>query len=168
MSKTLLVVEADRGLQKLLTDTLTTLQFAVITARTGREALAFLVTEAVSRGPVDGILLDLELGGLDALTTLKDIRDRHEGIPVIIISDGTESKRVAAAMQYGAVVITNLDEYSPGHLVHMDNVIDINRCEQLPSDPLEHKRLGLRAMETARSLSWDRLVAVLRNPDACG
>jgi DNA-binding NtrC family response regulator len=105
MPKTLLVVEADPDLRMLLTDTLAGLQFAVVTARTGREALALLVTEAVSRGPVDGILLDLELGGLDALTTLKDIRDRHEGIPVVIISNGRDADRVAAAMQYGAVAL---------------------------------------------------------------
>jgi hypothetical protein len=73
---------------------------------------------------------------------------------------------VLSAMEHGSVVITNLDVYSPGHLVHMDNVIDINRCEELPTDPLEHKRLALRAMETARSLSWDRLVSAIRNPDA--
>jgi hypothetical protein len=73
---------------------------------------------------------------------------------------------VLSAMEHGSVVITNLDEHSPEYLVHMDNVIDINRCERLPSDPLEHKRLGVRAMETARSLSWDRLVAAVRSPGA--
>lgn len=73
---------------------------------------------------------------------------------------------ILSAMEHGSVVITNLDEYSPEYLVHMDNVIDINRCEELPSDPLEHKRLVLRAMETARSLSWDRLVRAIRNPEA--
>jgi hypothetical protein len=71
---------------------------------------------------------------------------------------------VLSAMEHGSVVITNLDEHSPDYLVHMDNVIDINRCERLPTDPLEHKRLAVRAMETARSLSWDRLVAAIRSP----
>jgi hypothetical protein len=74
---------------------------------------------------------------------------------------------VLSAMEHGSVVITNLDEYSPEYLVHGDNMLDIDRCDQLPSDPLEHKRLGLRAMETARTLSWDRLVSVIRNPGAC-
>jgi hypothetical protein len=73
---------------------------------------------------------------------------------------------VLSAMEHGSVVITNLDEYSPRYLVHMDNVIDIQQCEELPSDPLEHKRLALRAMETARELSWDRLVSALRSPHA--
>ena len=64
-------------------------------------------------------------------------------------------------MDHGAVVITNLDEHSPHGLAHMANVIDINRCEELPSDPLVLKRLSLRAMETGRERGWDRLVARL-------
>ena len=39
---------------------------------------------------------------------------------------------VNAAMEVGCAVITNLDEHSPKGLVHMKNVIDINRCDRLP------------------------------------
>jgi hypothetical protein len=65
---------------------------------------------------------------------------------------------VASAMQYGAVVVTNLDGYSPGYLRHLDNVIDLNRCDELPTDPELLRRIGERARETAAELSWDRLV----------
>ena len=43
---------------------------------------------------------------------------------------------VAAAMEHGAVVITNLDEFSPPEFVHMHNVVDINRCEELPLESM--------------------------------
>jgi hypothetical protein len=75
---------------------------------------------------------------------------------------------VLSAMEHGSVVITNLDDFSPDYLVHMENVIDINSCERLPFDPLEHKRLGVRAIETARALSWDRLVAAIHRPETIG
>ncbi|HEY3186860.1 MAG TPA: hypothetical protein VGJ70_05270 [Solirubrobacteraceae bacterium] len=68
---------------------------------------------------------------------------------------------VLSAMEHGAVVITNLDEHSPPSFVHMDNVIDIEQCDRLPTDPLVLARLRLRALETARELSWERLVARL-------
>jgi hypothetical protein len=68
---------------------------------------------------------------------------------------------IASAMEQGAVVITNLDEFSPPEFVHGDNVIDVERCEALPLDPLELKRLSLRAMETGRARSWDALVRAL-------
>jgi hypothetical protein len=65
---------------------------------------------------------------------------------------------VASAMELGAVVITNLDEYSPPEFRHMDNLIDLNRCNELPTDPLVLKRLSVRAMETGRSRGWNQLV----------
>lgn len=72
---------------------------------------------------------------------------------------------VAAAMEKGAVVITNLDEHSPPELVHMDNVVDIERCTALPLDPAELERISARAVETGRERGWDRLVERLVAPD---
>jgi pimeloyl-ACP methyl ester carboxylesterase len=68
---------------------------------------------------------------------------------------------VAAAMELGAVVITNLDRYSPSDLVHMKNVIDLRQCESLPTDPLDLERLRGVAAETVRRRDWDALVARL-------
>lgn len=69
---------------------------------------------------------------------------------------------VAAALERGAVVLTNLDRYSPPDLVHMENVIDIERCDRLPEDPLVLRGLSLRATETARERSWERLLERIR------
>jgi len=69
---------------------------------------------------------------------------------------------VNAAMECGCAVITNLDEDSPQGLVHMKNVIDINRCDRLP-DLDEAARIGRGAREVAHSeYGWDQLVAQLR------
>ena len=65
---------------------------------------------------------------------------------------------VAAAMETGAVVITNLDAYSPAEYVHLENVIDIEQCEELPSDPAVLDGLRDRALATAASRGWDDLV----------
>jgi hypothetical protein len=66
---------------------------------------------------------------------------------------------VAAAMDHGATVITNLDRFSPAAYAHMVNVIDINRCEELPLDPEVLNSLRSAARATVRSLDWDALVA---------
>ena len=69
---------------------------------------------------------------------------------------------VNAAMECGCAVITNLDEFSPRGLVHMKNVIDINRCDRLP-DPEQTERIGRAAREIAHAeYGWDQLVAQLR------
>ena len=48
-------------------------------------------------------------------------------------------------MQCGSVVITNLDEHSPGSLVPMHNVIDIKTCDALPTDPTLLAQIGQNA-----------------------
>jgi hypothetical protein len=68
---------------------------------------------------------------------------------------------VASAMERGAVVITNMDEFSPLEYVHMENVIDIERCDELPRDPLVLGRISVAAMEVGRARSWERLVEQL-------
>jgi hypothetical protein len=73
---------------------------------------------------------------------------------------------VASAMERGAVVITNLDRHSPPALVHLESVVDIDQCEELPSDPLVLARIGVRSMEIGRELSWANLVRQLGAPDA--
>ena len=68
---------------------------------------------------------------------------------------------IAAALELGSVVITNLDEFSPPEFRHMENLIDITECDELPLDPLVLKQISVRAMETGRDLSWSRLVQVI-------
>ncbi len=65
---------------------------------------------------------------------------------------------VAAAMETGAVVITNLDEYSPPEYVHLENLIDIERCRTLPTDPAVLDGIRRRAVTTAAARGWGRLV----------
>ena len=69
---------------------------------------------------------------------------------------------VNAAMESACAVITNLDEHSPAGLVHMTNVIDINRCDRLP-DRDETQRIGRAARKLAHTeYGWEQLVAQLR------
>jgi hypothetical protein len=69
---------------------------------------------------------------------------------------------VSAAMETGAVVITNLDQHSPAEYVHLENVIDIGRCDELPTDPAVLEGLRARAAETARTRGWDDLLERMR------
>ncbi len=65
---------------------------------------------------------------------------------------------VAAAMEKGAVVITNLDEHSPPEFVHLDNLIDIGQTTELPLEQAQLGAISRRAQETARERGWDALV----------
>jgi hypothetical protein len=69
---------------------------------------------------------------------------------------------VAAAMEKGAVVITNLDEHSPPEFVHMDNLIDIGQTRELPLDAAKLESIRRRARETAHERGWNALVQRFR------
>ena len=69
---------------------------------------------------------------------------------------------VNAAMECGCTVITNLDDHSPAGLTHMQNVVDINRCDRLPTVD-ESARIGRAARSVALGqYGWDQLVSQLR------
>ncbi|MEJ7891552.1 MAG: hypothetical protein WKF94_02795 [Solirubrobacteraceae bacterium] len=72
---------------------------------------------------------------------------------------------VAAAMEEGAVVITNLDAHSPAWLEHGVNVLDVDRLDRLPDDLLELRRISAAAMQTARTRSWAVLTDRMRVHD---
>jgi hypothetical protein len=70
---------------------------------------------------------------------------------------------VAAALEFGSVVLTNLDHHSPPELRHMHNVIDLSQCDALPADPLVLRRISVAAMETGRERGWEELAARLKS-----
>jgi hypothetical protein len=68
---------------------------------------------------------------------------------------------IAAAMERGAVVITNLDEHSPPEFVHLDNLVDIGQTRELPLEPDALAAIGRRAVQTAHARGWDQLVELI-------
>jgi hypothetical protein len=69
---------------------------------------------------------------------------------------------VASAMEHGAIVVTNIDRYSPPHLEHGVNMIDICSCEALPRDAHEREAIAARGIAAVRSRRWDELVERVR------
>ena len=53
--------------------------------------------------------------------------------------------RVHSAMNAGAVVVTNLDDGSPDGYRHLQNMVDIDACTELPTDIRALNEIGARA-----------------------
>ncbi len=108
--------------------------------------------------------------GLYFLGTLSDLavynQLRHATYFASFFPGGVRANNtsVAAAMEHGGVVITNLDEFSPPSLVHMETVIDVQRAQELPDDPLTRQRISANAIAAARTHSWERLAQEMRTP----
>lgn len=80
MEKTILVVDDDRDIVKLITKSLRLEQFEVIVAYSGEEALT-----ALQENPIDFIVLDIMMPEMDGLEVCRNIRIRYS-IPILFLS----------------------------------------------------------------------------------
>lgn len=102
VSKTILIVEDDKDLQKVISDFLKAEGFLAETASTGSEALA-KITKVVP----DLVLLDLGLPDIQGETVLKNIRFEHSSLPIVILTAKAKPAEIAQGLNLGA------DDYLP-------------------------------------------------------
>lgn len=77
--KTILVVDDDESIRNLLTEELKEEGYRVITAPNARDAL-----KIVEQEPLDLVVLDIRMPGMDGLEVLPRILGLKEGLPVIL------------------------------------------------------------------------------------
>ena len=95
---TILVVDdspVDRRLAGSLLET--TPGTVVVYAGDGREAL-----RAVSAGPPDLVVTDLQMPGMDGLALVEALRKSHPGVPVVLMTAHGSEEIAAAALRRGA------------------------------------------------------------------
>ncbi|ACZ77924.1 MULTISPECIES: two-component system response regulator GlrR [Dickeya] len=95
-SATLLLVDDDPSLLKLLGMRLTSEGFTVITATSGQEALRLLLREKI-----DLVISDLRMDEMDGLALFAEIQKNQPGMPVIILTAHGSIPEAVAATQQG-------------------------------------------------------------------
>ena len=85
-----MIIDDDRFISEALQDRFESLGYEVLVFTDGYTALATIMLES-SRSPLDLVLLDLNMPGIDGMTVLHELHRRHREIPVIMMS-GTEDK----------------------------------------------------------------------------
>ncbi|MCF8035988.1 MAG: response regulator, partial [Desulfobacteraceae bacterium] len=92
MFPTILIVDDEESILKSLSGILTDEGFEILTAANGYEALKCIEEQ----GP-DLVLLDIWMPGLDGIETLKEIKNQHPHVQVIMITGhGTIETAVSA------------------------------------------------------------------------
>lgn len=81
MKKNILIVDDEAPIRKLFARIIGTDTYGILPAASGVEALALMEQE-----PVDLILLDLNMPGLDGADTLVEMRKLDRDVPVLIIT----------------------------------------------------------------------------------
>lgn len=95
----ILIVEDEPELLQVLSDTLKQEEFKVIEAKNGAEGL-----EAVLNSKPDLILLDILMPVMDGIAMLKEIKinEAFKNIPVIVLTNYSDTQKIAEAMELGA------------------------------------------------------------------
>jgi len=93
----ILVVEDDPNLRDAICDTLELAGRPFVAVGGGPEALAEL-----ERAPVALVLSDVRMMPMDGITLLKEVRQRHPHLPVVLMTAYAEVGRAVEAMRAGA------------------------------------------------------------------
>lgn len=93
---TLLIVDDDPQMLRLLMAFFNSRGLRVILANSGEEALGALAQQPTV------VLMDVNMPGMDGLTTLRKIKAQHPELPVIMVSGVGEEATVHEALQGGA------------------------------------------------------------------
>ncbi len=95
--RTVLVVDDEANMRKVLSAHLRRDGFRVLTANDGQEAL-----ELMSHGPVDVVLSDLRMPRLDGLGLLRALNEHHPALPVVLLTAHGTVDTAVDAMKLGA------------------------------------------------------------------
>ena len=109
--QTILIVEDDAGLREAICDTLELAGRAVFSAPGGAEALEILNTQKISI-----VISDVRMMPMDGIALLKEIRQRHPRLPVVLMTAYADVDRAVEAMRSGACDFL-LKPFEPGALI---------------------------------------------------
>lgn len=93
----ILVVDDDPDVHYSFKRLLSDEQLQILSSESGEEALARLEKEKV-----DLVLMDVRMGGLSGLETLKRLKERHARVPVIIMTAYGTTETAIESMKHGA------------------------------------------------------------------
>jgi DNA-binding response OmpR family regulator len=141
----ILVVDDDPTMVKLINVNLKLNNYAVMEAVSGEQAL-----EIVSKDPLDLVVLDIMMPGVDGWEVLRRIRSDTgtEELPVILVTAKTQDSDVIRGWELGA------DEYvikpfNPLLLVEVIKMV----LDRSYEDRLERRKKQKEKLEVLRSLS---------------
>ncbi len=151
-----LIVDDDPALRQTMEAIVKSAGMNSITAGTGEEAL-----ETIRRSPVDVVLLDVQLPGVSGLQVLRQVRERHPDIGVIMVSVVKEIPVAVEAIKNGALDYVTKD-FSPGELsARVSKSLEQLRSErELAWLRDEVASRGQKPMVVGRSAAMATVVAV--------
>jgi DNA-binding response OmpR family regulator len=102
--KTILVADDEKPIRELLEGELTEEGYRVVLAANAREALKIVETQ-----PIDLVILDIRMPGMDGLEALPRILGLKEGVPVILHTAYSQYQESFMSWAADAYIIKSMD-----------------------------------------------------------
>jgi len=152
MTSTILVVDDEPQIRETVSGLLQDEGFEVLTAPDGEGALK-LVREELP----DLVLLDIALPGRDGLETLKDLKDQHPTLPVIMISAYGSVENAVKATRLGAYDFIEKPPHADKILLSVRNALEMARLSE------ENRRLRQQAAPVREIIGKSEAIQQLRD-----
>jgi two-component system response regulator FlrC len=157
----ILIVEDDAGLREALVDTLLLGGYHVIEADSGEQALLKLMEQ-----PVDLVVSDIQMGGMSGLSLLKNIKNRHPNLPILLMTAYATIDDAVQAMRDGAtdylskpfapeVLLNLVGRYAPAQKVESTN-------------PIVDDPSSLQLLELAKKVASSNATVMVLGPSGSG
>lgn len=101
MSRRLLIIDDNAEVCEALKDRLEAMGYAVLVAHDGRTGLAMMALEG-KHVPIGGVLLDVHMPVMDGMQVLRELRTRHEQVPVVMMTADQDQRIRDQALGLGA------------------------------------------------------------------
>lgn len=158
---TILIVEDDAGLREALKDTLLLADYRVVAAESAEDALIQL-----SSTKVDLVVSDIQMGEMNGLTLLKNIKNRYPQLPVLLMTAYATIDDAVQAMREGAtdylskpfapeVLLNLVSRYAPAQKVESRTPI--------VADPS-----SLKLLELSRKVASTEATVMVLGPSGSG
>ncbi len=125
MAKTILIIDDEASIRESLSGILSDEGFQTLSAEDGQLGLALLEEE-----PVDLVLLDIWMPGLDGLEVLKKIKESQADLPVIMISGHGTIETAVQATKMGAFDFIEKPPSYDKIILSINNALDLARLKK--------------------------------------
>jgi two-component system response regulator HydG len=130
MNPRVLVVDDHPPSAQALAEALADLGYDAVTAGSGAEALA-----SVREAPVDVVITDLRMDGMDGVALLRELRAHDPGLPVILVTAYATVERAVEATRAGAFCFLTKPLKLAEVEVQVRHAVGVRRLEAAAREP---------------------------------
>lgn len=100
--KSILIIENDHDRRYAMCNWLRAIGFEAVGENTGQAGLSHLALRERTTKPIDGVLMNVNLGADGSRDVLRKLQKTHPRLPVVVMAESRRSEAISEALELGA------------------------------------------------------------------